>query len=84
MPESKKVETTASTPSASRTEPEPAAVKPRPGESTDPAVQQLIARRQDHQAVLDSLEINHVEVERRRKQLDEIDAQLREMGYEVG
>ena len=91
MPDPKKPDAGTSAPTEAKAETKPetkadsasAGTKPKPGEATDPAVHQLIAQRQDHQMVLNSLEPNEVEVRHRRERIAEIDKQLRQMGYDV-
>ena len=81
MPEAKKVGVETSTPSETRVESAKAAPPGMlPGESTDPAVHQLLARRDAHRMAAES---NPSERETQEKLMAAIDDELRGMGLRV-
>ena len=89
MPEAKRTEAAAEPhASAKAAEPGPTVSKPRPSESTDPAVHQLLARWEAHRTTLASHEQAATLADADRKsaaaEIEAIRKELRGMGFEVG
>jgi len=83
MPE-QKTEATAKPATEPKPEKAPAAPKPKPGESTDPVVHQLIAVRHSHAMALAELDAAQERRKEHEEAIADIDEQLRDKGYDVG
>ena len=87
MPEKKSEvagETSPSEPKTIKPAAEPSVAKPRPAESGDPAVHQLLAIRHAHELVLRGDVVSAHERESAELSIVQVDAQLADMGYEIG